>query len=333
MMNCWAGLRRRALGAVLGAASLLVGCGGAASTEPFVPKRLIVLGDETSVLNSDGSKYSVNALDATDNSLLDCKGNPLWVQVLANAYGLTFLQCPNGAAPVTALIFAVAGAQVSGTDGIAAQIDRVGGFVEKDLVTVLAGANDIFAQYALIESGDQVPGSCTSPPNPTCTGAMGVVQAAGRALAAQVNRIADLGGKVLISTVPDLGLTPFAISEDAITPGRAALLTSLTEEFNVGLRLRIVNDGRRIGLLLIDETVQSMVKYPASYGLVNAKDAVCIAGLGPTACTSLTLVTAPPGFPPATASNYLWANDRLFSSSGHSQLGNLAYSRASSNPF
>ena len=74
MMYCWAGLRRRALGAVLGAASLLVGCGGAASSEPFVPQRLIVLGDETSVLNSDGSKYSVNALNAIDSSILDCKG-------------------------------------------------------------------------------------------------------------------------------------------------------------------------------------------------------------------------------------------------------------------
>jgi len=591
MMNCWAGLRRRALGAVLGAASLLVGCGGGASREPFVPQRLIVLGDETSVLNSDGSKYSVNALNAVDNSLQDCQGNPLWVQILANAYSLPFSECQSGTAtvsagglamgvaggspvaitaksdsisgvavmsvtdaalvsiqvtpatksiaegtsqqftatgtftdsttqdltsevawtsslpgtatvaagglatgiaaggpvtitatsgsisgaasltvtsatlvsiqvtpptqsiaagttqqltamgtftnattqdltsavvwtssapgtaavstvglargvaagapvtitatsgsisgaasltvnsatlvsiqvtpttktmaagttqqytatgiysdsttkdltaavkwtssatsrgPATAHIFANAGAQVS---DIAAQVDRVGGFIDKDLVTVLAGANDIFAQYALIKSGSQVEGSCTSPPNPTCTGAMGVLHAAGQALAAQVNRIADLGGRVLISTVPELGLTPFALSEDALTPGSAAMLTRLTKEFNVGLRLRIVNDGRRIGLLLIDETVQAVVKTPASYGLVNVKDAVCIAGLAPTACTSLTLVTAPPLFPPASASNYLWANDRLFSSSGHALLGNLAYSRSSNNPF
>jgi len=333
MMNCWAGLRRRAFGAVLGAACLLVGCGGGASRVAFVPLRLIVLGDETSVLNSDGSKYSVNALNAVDNSLLDCKGNPLWVQLLASAYGLTFSECPNGTAPVTALIFAVAGAQVSGTDGIAAQIDRVGGFVEKDLVTVLAGANDIFAQYALIKSGSQPEGSCTEPPNTTCTGAMAVVHATGEALAAQVNHIADLGGKVLISTVPDLGLTPFARSEEALTPGRAATLSRLTKEFNVRLRLNIINDGRRSGLLLIDETVQAVVKTPLSYGLVNVKDAVCIAGLAPTECTTLTLVTAPPLFPPASASNYLWANDRLFSSSGHALLGNLAYSRSSNNPF
>lgn len=318
MMISLAGAPRRALGAVLCTATLLLACGGGEPIERFVPRRLIVLGDETSVLEPNGAKYSVNAL-AADNVTLDCKANPLWVQILANFFGLTFGQCPNAGAPITALMFAAADATVA---SIPAQIDAVGGFVEKDLVTLLAGANDILAEYALVAAGTRNEAEAAA-----------VLRGAGEALAGQVNRIANSGGKVLISTVPDLGLTPFALAEETASAGRAALLSRLTLGFNDNLRNRIINDGRRIGLLLIDETVQAVVRTPASAGLLNVKDAVCIAGLPRTGCTTLTLVAAPAPAASATAGNYLWANDRLFSSSGHSLLGSQAVSRAAGNPF
>ncbi|MFZ2652379.1 MAG: SGNH/GDSL hydrolase family protein [Burkholderiaceae bacterium] len=307
--------RRRARSAVLCAAALFAACSGGEPIERFVAQRLIVLGDETSVLTGNGGKHSVNAL-AADGVTLDCKANPLWVQILAGLYGLTFAQCPNGNAPVTVQTFAAAGAQVG---GISAQVDSVGGFVEKDLVTLLVGANDILAQYALIGAGTQ-----------TEAGAVAVLTAAGEALAGQVNRIANTGGKVLISTVPDLGLTPFAIGQGT---ANADLLTRLTREFNTRLRINIINDGRRIGLLLTDELIQAVVRNPAGVGLVNVRDGVCVAGLGPTECTTLTLVPVPAPAASASASTYLWANDRLFSAAGHSLLGNLALSRATGNPF
>ncbi len=311
-------VRRSARGAVVCAAALLAACGGGEPIERFVAKRLIVLGDESSVLEGDGRKYSVNAL-AADNVTVNCLANPLWVQILAGAYGLAFGQCPNGTAPVTALMFATADATVS---DIPAQIDAVGGFVEKDLVTLLAGANDILAQYALVAAG-----SSTEPQ------AAAVLKSAGELLAGQVNRIANSGGKVLISTVPDQGLTPFAIAEETANTGRAAMLTRLTGSFNDNLRNKIINDGRRIGLLLIDEVVQAVVRNPAGAGLVNVTDAVCNPGLARTGCTTLTLVTPPAPAASATASNYLWANDRLFSASGQSLLGSQAVSRAAGNPF
>jgi outer membrane lipase/esterase len=317
MTNSWLGWQRCAMVAVVSAAAMLAGCGGGEPIERFVARRLIVLGDETSVVNSDGSKYSVNALLAPDNLLPDCKANPLWVQILANFYGLVF-PCP-GNTPVTVLMRAAAGATVS---SIAAQIDSVGGFVEKDLVTLLAGANDIFAQYALVAAGTQSEAA-----------AMAVMRVAGESLAAHVNRIANSGGKVLISTVPDLSLTPFALSEEAAAPGRAAILKRLTAEFNARLRINIINDGRRIGLLLTDEMVQAVVGNPAGAGLVNARDAVCLASAPPPSCTTATLVTPPAPAASATAATYLWANDRLFSSSGHSLLGSLALTRATGNPF
>ena len=158
---------RGALGAVLCAAALLTACGGGQPIERFVAKRLIVLGDETSVLNSDGSKYSVSGFDIDGNP--NCTVNPIWVQILANLYSLRFEQCASGSAPpFTALMFAAPGARVA---DISAQITSVGGFVDKDLVTLLAGTNDILAQYELIKTGTQIEGACSQ--THECSGASG----------------------------------------------------------------------------------------------------------------------------------------------------------------
>ena len=68
-------------------------------------------------------------------------------------------------------------------------------------------------------------------------------------LGEQVTRIATSGAKVLLSTVPDLGLTPFGLAERAANTDtdRSALLTRLTARFNAKMRATIPNDGRMIG--------------------------------------------------------------------------------------
>jgi phospholipase/lecithinase/hemolysin len=159
------------------------------------------------------------------------------------------------------------------------------------------------------------------------------LQAAGTALGSQVTRIANSGGRVLISTLPDVGLTPFAISEEAATPGRAAMLSRLSKVFNAYLRNGFIDDGRRIGLLLTDELFANVVKSPAGAGLVDVKHAWCDPAFPPPACTTNTPVPPPSAAASAPASTYLWAGDLLFGSSGHSLLGNQAVSRANSNPF
>lgn len=317
----WYGLTQRlwAYGRLFALAALLAACGGGEPIDRFVPARLIVLGDESSVVNPDGSKYTVNALVA-GTATLDCALNPIWIQGIASAYRLPLSQCPGtSTGSATALIYATAGARVA---DVAGQIDAVGGFGAKDLVTLLAGSNDVLAQYALL--GTTVNGVVQT--ESTLTAA---VEGLGETLATQVNRVADAGGKILISTVPDLGLTPFARNEDALNPGRAALISRLTKRFNAKLRINIVNDGRRIGLLLTDELVQAVVKNPAGSAFVNVVLPACDAALAPavTACTTATLATG------AGASDYLWANDRLLSPGGHRLLSNLALSRAANNPF
>lgn len=318
-MMSWTGMRRGRMAGVMLGAMVLASCGGGEPIERFIPTRLIVIGDESSVINSDGSKFTINALVA-DTATLDCLANPLWVQALASAYGLQFAQCPTLAgAVVTAQVFAVAGAKVA---DLPRQIDAVGAFAEKDLVTLLAGANDIFEQYALFNT--TVNGLLQTEEVLTAK-----LEALGETLASQVNRIANAGGKVLISTVPDLGLTPFAVGEEAANVGRAAMLSRLSKRFNAKLRIKIINDGRRIGLLLTDELVQAIIRNPGGSGFVNVTVAACDAALAPvvTGCTTNNLIAG------AGATTYLWANDRLLTSGGHRFLGNLALTRAANNPF
>jgi outer membrane lipase/esterase len=202
---------------------------------------------------------------------------------------------------------------------VAAQIDAhlaTSNFSGTDLVTVLAGSNDILEQYALYDGTNEA-------------ALIAAVEAAGIAIAQQVNRIAVAGGKVLVSTVPDLGLTPFAIAENTANPGRAELLSRLCAAFNVRIRANIINDGHMIGLLLTDELTQLAVKAPSAFSLANVTTAVCDPAKAASVelCTSQTLVTD------ATSGTYLWADSKLFSTGGHRLLGNSAVSRASGNPF
>ncbi|HEX5634124.1 MAG TPA: hypothetical protein VFX50_12885, partial [Gemmatimonadales bacterium] len=139
---------RRSLGAAaVVAIGLLASCGGGTTQEvSFRPERVIALGDEASVLTSEGTKYSVNALDASD--ALACADHPLWTQIVASSYGFVFETCnPGGTGTVKAFTRATPGARV---DDLAAQVDAqiaAGGFTSRDLVTVLVGANDVLALY------------------------------------------------------------------------------------------------------------------------------------------------------------------------------------------
>ncbi len=298
---------------------LLASCGGSTQVEKFVPTRLIVLGDETSVINTDGTKYSINGPASATDPTLDCRTNRTWVQVLAGAYGMVFAQCNPDAITVRALTLSAPGAKVA---DVAAQAAQVGPLTGSELITVLAGANDILAQYA------RYPGVGVDQLSAE-------LEATGAALAAQINALADAGGKVLVATVPDLGLSPFAYAERAAhtDTDRAALLSRLTLRLNAKLRANIVNDGRRIGLLLADELVQTVVKFPASYGYTNVVAAACLSTAVLPGCNTTTLQPADGTVAAAGSFTWLWADATHLSPGGHNQIGALAASRAAGNPF
>ncbi len=306
---------------------LLAACGGGTSQfEPFIAARVLVVGDDLSALTADGRKYAVNGVSATDATRLDCAAEPLWVQTVASLYGYVFSAC-NPTASTTAVngvMRAAAGAKVA---DISAQVDAQvasGGFRDKDLVLALGGMNDVLELY-------------TRHPAEPMAALLNEAGARGERMAGIVNRLVNLQAKVIVSTVPDLGLSPFARAEEATKPGSALLLSELTRVFNERLGVKVLLDGRFVGLMQSDLRTQLAVRFPASYGLSDASSAVCTAALPACttavctdallACTTATLVAG------GSAGAWFWADGTRLSSGGQAQLASLAIDRATRNPF
>lgn len=298
------------------ALALLAACGGGGTTvDPFVPKRMIVFGDEHSLLTPDGKRYAVNAVQTVNGvTFADCAANPIWIQTVAAGFNIVLAACNNSARPANSLQYAQVGAKVA---QVRTQIDQhlaSGSVGPTDLITVLAGLHDILELYTQYPALGE----------PQLLAAAGE---RGRALAQQVNRLANANGRVLVLTLPNVGNTPFAVIERATRTdtNRAALLRNLSGEFNRQLRLNLIDDGRLIGLVLADELVDAFVEFPSSFGLSNVTQGACAETL--PNCTTDTLL------PGASATTWLWADNLRFGSSAHTQIGNSALTRAARNPF
>lgn len=325
-------------GAALLVLVLLASCGGGTEAiTPYEPTRLLILGDEMSVMTKQdvkGRKYSVNAV-ATDQVTLDCVLFPLWHQVVAYTWNFAYEECnPNNVAVTAARIYAVPGAKV---DDLPQQLEAArlvnGSFSSTDLFMVLVGANDVLDIYENLYR-----------PNPTpenYNAAIAELQARGVRLAAFVNQLsrADVGDitgpKVLISTIPLMNLTPYARSQAIAYPNIQAwnTLLAFSQALNTamragnGTRNGIVNDGRFIGLVELDSLLNAGYNNPASYGLVNTLYPVCVATL--PNCWNVTADLAPNG----NALTWLWASDLWMGPTAHQYLGNFARGRALGNPF
>ncbi len=306
----------RVAAGLLAVAALVAACGGSTSQyEPFIAQRVFAFGDETSVLTGspagNGLKYSINGLDSEGN--VDCRLNVTWVQSVASLYGFVPAECnPNGLEP-KAYIFAEAGATV---DDVTRQVARAAlqvdnQFGDKDLATMLAGANDVLELYARYpaESRDAL---------------LNEARSRGRQLALAVNALVKLGARVVVSDLPSLGLTPFARKERALHTDidRALLLTDLTTAFNEQLGVNILLDGRYIGLVQADLQFRAIADNPGS---LNVTEGACTVAV--PLCSTATLV------PGATAFTHLWDDDTRMSGFAQSQLATLAIDRASRNLF
>ncbi len=306
---------------------LVASCGGGTEQiDPFAPTRMLVFGDEMSVLTdqvggSRGRKYSVNALDA--NGAVDCTLRPLWTQVLANTYLFAFEDCnTTGVLVPQARIYAKVGATSLDFEAQVADAQATGGgFTSTDLATVLVGANDVLDLY-----------QNQYLPDPTADNANAIVaelQKRGERLGQQVNALTQLGPRVVLSTIPLMGLTPYALRE-AITSGdaqRSALLTNFSNAYNTAVRVNIINDGRFIGLVELDALINAGFNNPTQYGLTNVTQGVCSVAL--PNCSTNTLVTTAAN----AATTWLWASDLWMGSTAHLNLGNFARGRALGNPF
>lgn len=303
----------------------LAACGGGNDTqEPFKAKRVLAFGDELSYLETDGRKYSINAFKITDatkspptesTTELDCTRNPIWVQAVASGFGLAFDRCLGTATTASGQVLARPGQKVA---DLPAQIAAVQGDAlnDNDLALVLVGMNDILELYARY------------PAEPASV-LLGEAQARAKTYGESINTLARSGPAVVVLTVPDLGLTPFARAQNTSSgdPNRSVLLSDLTAAFNNRMSVTLINDGRLIGLVFTDIDMQNVFRIPALAGLSNATDAACLGTAALPACQSNTLITG------ATAASHLWADDLRPGPAFQARMGSAAEFRAKNNPF
>jgi hypothetical protein len=341
----WA--RRALAGLGVGLALMvLAGCGGGTEQiTPFAPTRMLVLGDEMSVLTNAtdppigpiGRKYSVNALQAADPTQIDCTALPIWHQVVATTYRFAYRECnPSGLTVTAAKIYARPGAKVASlVVQLAEAVAENGSFSNTDLFTVLVGANDVLDVYQNLY--------LANPGTDAYNAGLAELRLRGVRLAAFVNEltranVGDVTGpKVILSTMPLMNLTPYARQEALARPGVPVLnvLLDFSNAFNTALRagdsqngfVGIVNDGRFIGLVELDALLNAGFNDPSRYGLVNSLQAVCAVAL--PGCNNIAADLVPGG----NATTWLWASDLWMGSTAHLNLGNFARGRVLDNPF
>jgi phospholipase/lecithinase/hemolysin len=148
----------------------------------------------------------------------------------------------------------------------------------------------------------------------------------GRAIAALT---ADNGPNIIVSTIPLMSQTPYALRQAIVRPGIDVLnvLEQFSNAFNTALRTNIPNDGSRWGLVELDAIVNAAVGEPDNYGLDNVTAAVCAVDL--PNCDNVAADLMPDG----DAETWLWAGDRWIGWPAHARLGSFARTRARDNPF
>jgi phospholipase/lecithinase/hemolysin len=157
----------------------------------------------------------------------------------------------------------------------------------------------------------------------------------GAKLAGVVNTIAAAGAKVVLLTIPDMSYSPYGYAESQRGDfDRAKVLSDMSQQFNISLRSNIVNDGSKIGLVLVDDIVRNAVRSPGSYGLISLPNQSygCLDTAPLPTCTTDTLRNDPSTGQPANA-GFMWADATHLGSIMQGQIGNQATSRAHANPF
>jgi phospholipase/lecithinase/hemolysin len=284
-------LRRILLALTCASAALLTACGSGTIVDPFTPTRVLSVGDSFSDLGQDGKRYTVN--DDTIN---------IWSQQAAINWGLPLVASNKGG-----LSYARGDALVTGPTGnsIEAQVTELlskNKLQAGDLVLINGGLADIMTNVAASGFSAQTTAN---------------VQAAGRALGAQVQRVVNAGAThVLVVGVFPLGLSPLGIST-----GQTTNFDNITLAFNNALKLAIVDLGANV-LYLDSAQYYGQVYYaPTNFPPLNNSTTVACTTVLVTDCTPATIT---PGFDYNTL---LYASSVYFTPTAHRLLGNYAFNR------
>ncbi len=313
-------------------ALLLSSCGGggqSSQSKRFKPTRMIVFGDEASLLvpttpgGNDSRKYTNNGFNATDTAVIDCfNASRLWVQFLADEYGLVFAECNPNNATATAQMRATAGAKVADLVTAVDAFLAASAPVPTDLITMMVGTNDIVELYDSVSSAAMKQDA-----------AVAEAKRRGVLFGNQINRLtnnSNTRGRVMYSTVPELDLTPFAQGKSS---GDKSLLNLLTTSFNDAMRGKVEINGRSNGFLDTAQRFRNIVDFVrrgkslSNSAIINVTVASCLDPVNLLSCNNNTLVTG------ATATNYLWAGNVNFSAAGHILVGDDAVRLATNLPW
>ena len=313
--------------------SLIAACGGASDGPQY--SAVVSFGDSL----SDVGTYSVSTIATVGGGryTVNGTGNKVWVELLAARAG-TAAPCAaqtglesNG--PLSASIppaaitnhagchaYAQGGARVTNpigpdnkaisqlgqmTDPLVNQINRhltaAGGrFRGDELVTVLAGGNDVFMNLAAINAAvaaataalGATPASIGAAAQAASAAAVTAMGVAGTELATYVKTLIVAKGatRVVVLNLPDVSLTPFALTLDVQTQGLVNLMsTTYNAQLAAGL-----NGAANVLLVDAYTVFRDQIANPSKYGLTNVTTPACdlTKTIIPTSlvCTTTTLI-------------------------------------------
>lgn len=250
-------------------------CTLAVSAQAQTVSRLYSLGDS---LTDAGTYAPTTQLGVPGSGRFTTNPGLIWTQYLAQSLGLKsdpavtnqFGQASR--TPMGGTNYAQGGSRVSlpnvgdfawvTQDPVSMQVDALlldtGGRIDsKAVVTVWAGANDIFVAF------ESVLGQSITPQT-----AFGNLATASVELAAQVRRLQAAGAKyIIINTLPDVGATPLGAYWEGQSAGLQALLTGMSTVFND--QLLASTAGSNVFVFDTNKLLNDVKLRPVAYGLTS----------------------------------------------------------------
>lgn len=211
---------------------------------------------------------------------------------------------------------------------MANHLSLVGGhFSGNELVTVMAGANDLFMHLKAVAAASQggqtavgaalaagwdasaqaavATGGATAISAAAAAAVQGMTQA-GATLATLVREqvLAKGAQYVLVANIPDVAVTPLALSYDATT---RQLITTMAMTFNAQLQAGLT--GTPVVQADLFAQSRAQVANPVSFGLTNITDPACSTNLALNPLNGTALVCTGYSTVTANTDGYLYADD------------------------
>jgi outer membrane lipase/esterase len=241
---------------------------------------------------------------------------PVWAQALGSRYGFTITPANQGGTD-----YAYGGARVTLQPGnppapptgaavpIATQVQNaVAKGVDSNAAYFLwGGPNDIAVQATAYLSGQISQAQLQTN-----------VATAATQFAQQVAVLQNAGARyVIVLNLPDIGKTPYALSQG---PAVAGALSSLSDLYNSTQLATLTSVGGNQVRVNITTFFNEILANPSAYGFANVKGSACVDVNNLFACNPSTLVA------PNAAQTYLFADGYHPTTGGHAAIAQLVAS-------